>query len=192
MSAPIYQTNNYYAASATAISVSLTPSVANMYAVFAEGANGQSTHFGPGAGWTDIGPSSDGQGVFSQVISSTSPLTATATLDTGSKSASGALALIPTSGTPAIIQQASSATPITGAASGFGWRAVFTNPVSVSHGVIAVLTISDMTIGGILWANPVDDENQWYLVGTAPPSGVASRCASRYSCCLYLVVPFSS
>ena len=176
VSKPPYQLSNYHVdviggTTNPIIEASLMPYTADMYAVFAYAANGQTTHAIPDVSWTDISPSTDGQGVFSRNITTINPVGATVTLGTPNVSASGALALIPTSGTPAIVQSASSATPITGANAGFGWRAVFTSPVSTSNGVIAVLTISDAVYGGVLWANPVDDTNQWYQIGIAPSSG---------------------
>jgi len=129
----------------------------------------------PGLGnWTSIGPTAAGQGVFAQTVSAIAPIGAVVTLGTPNVSASATIALIPTASTPAIIQSASSATPITGANAGFGWRAVFTSPVSTSNGVIGVLTISDAVHGGLLWANPVDDTNQWYQVGIAPNTNLGA------------------
>jgi hypothetical protein len=140
------------------------------------------TNIVPGlVGWTEIGPTVAGQGIFSQTISAIAPVGAVVTLGTPSVSASATIALIPTASTPAIVQSASSATPITGANGGFGWRTVFTSPVSTSNSVIAVLTISDAVHGGVLWANPVDDANQWYQVGIAPNTNLSALLADSAS-----------
>ena len=163
------------------IEAALMPDTADMYAVFAYAANGQSTHADPDVSWTSIGSSADGQGAYSKVISSIAPVGAVVTLGTPSVSASATIALIPTASTPAIIQSASSATPITGGAGGFGWRAVFTSPVSTSNGVVAVLTISDAVQSHVLCANPVDDANQWYQVGIAPNTNLGALPADSAS-----------
>ena len=159
----------------TTVSLSLTPSRANEWALFGYVAGGQGTHYAPsGLGWSAIYTGYFGAALYLS-SPSTGVLNAVATLDTPNKPAAGFLGLFQTTGSvPSVLQQNS----LTGALSAGASSTIFTNPLTAGSTIFALLQ-ANTTAGGTLATPTITDTygNIWTLVSFIQ-TGTATGCAT--------------
>src|SRR5271157_641942 len=164
----------------TTVSISLTPSNPNEWALFGYVAGNQTTHYTPsGSGWSSVFVGYNGAALYS-TNPPASAFVATATLDTPGKPAAGFLALFGTTGTtPTVIQQNSVGGGLPSGAS----SATFTNPLTAGSAIFAHLEVNT-TLGGTLATPTITDTygNIWTLVSFVQ-TGTVSGCATGLWIC---------
>src|SRR5271157_6000228 len=159
---------------ATNVSLTLTPSIANEWALFGYVAGGQGTHYAPsGTGWNSIYSGYFGAALYSN-SPSTSAFNATATLDTPNKPAAGFLALFGTTGSaPSVLQtaQLQGGFPSGASSASFGLSLTAGSTI-FAHAEVNVTT------GGTLSTPTITDTygNVWTLVSFTQ-TGSTTGCA---------------